>query len=158
MIKNVYFLYNYSINRCGRIDPEAQKCKQETKTIWRLRIFQLTFWVQVHIFYICFKISATLLLPWVTFNSLLCPVGRYLLRLYFDKHSWWTREQKIVLLALCQEVTVGHWSKMDSSHQIGFHFPWLLWVTLCLSLPLSSPTPAEPLGGKHKWIVFYTGA
>jgi len=32
MIKKVYFLYNYSINCWGRIDPEAQKCKQETKT------------------------------------------------------------------------------------------------------------------------------
>jgi len=31
MIKKVYFLYNYSINCWVRIDPEAQKCKQETK-------------------------------------------------------------------------------------------------------------------------------
>jgi len=30
MIKNVY---NYSINCWGHIDPKAQKCKQETKTI-----------------------------------------------------------------------------------------------------------------------------
>jgi len=37
MIKNVYFLYNYSINCWGRIDPEAQKWKQEMKTIWRLK-------------------------------------------------------------------------------------------------------------------------
>jgi len=29
MIKNVYFLYNYSINCWGRIDPEPQKCKNE---------------------------------------------------------------------------------------------------------------------------------
>jgi len=29
MIKNVYLLYNC----CGRTDPEAQKYKQETKTI-----------------------------------------------------------------------------------------------------------------------------
>jgi len=33
MNKNVDFLYNYSINCWGRIDPEAQKCKQEAKTI-----------------------------------------------------------------------------------------------------------------------------
>jgi len=39
MIKNVYFLYNYSISCCG-IDPEDQKCKHETKTIWRLKRFQ----------------------------------------------------------------------------------------------------------------------
>jgi len=38
MIKNVYFSYNYSINCWDRIDPEAQKCKQETKTIWRLAL------------------------------------------------------------------------------------------------------------------------
>jgi len=33
MIQNVYFLYNYSINCWGCIDPEAQRFKQETKTI-----------------------------------------------------------------------------------------------------------------------------
>ena len=43
MIKNVYFLYNYSINCWGRIDPEAQKCKQETTTIGRLNLIILGF-------------------------------------------------------------------------------------------------------------------
>jgi len=38
MIKNVYFLYNYSINCWGRIDPEAQKCKQETKNMHKYNL------------------------------------------------------------------------------------------------------------------------
>jgi len=41
MIKNVYFLYNYAINCWGRIDPEAQKCKQETMKVNTKRVFVL---------------------------------------------------------------------------------------------------------------------
>jgi len=38
MIINVYFLDSYSINCWGCIDTEAQKCKHDTKTIWRLKL------------------------------------------------------------------------------------------------------------------------
>jgi len=44
MIKNVYFLYNYSINCWGRIDPETQECKQ---VCFNIKFLQYVFIIQL---------------------------------------------------------------------------------------------------------------
>jgi len=42
--KNVYFLYNYSINCWGRIDPETQECKQ---VCFNIKFLQYVFIIQL---------------------------------------------------------------------------------------------------------------